>query len=118
MKKRALWIVAAIIVIGGGAALLLSRGGEDMLEVQTATVGLETIVQKVNATGRIQPKTQVRISADVSAKIMRLHVEEGDSVEEGQLLVELNGSAMRPPWKVPRLTFARHRPTVSSSGKT
>ena len=61
-----------------------------MLEVQTATVGLETIVQKVNATGRIQPKTQVRISADVSAKIMRLHVEEGDSVEEGQLLVELD----------------------------
>lgn len=90
MKKRALWIVVAIIVIGGGAALLLSRGGEDMLEVQTATVGLETIVQKVNATGRIQPKTQVRISADVSAKIMRLHVEEGDSVEEGQLLVELD----------------------------
>ena len=90
MKKKTLWIVAAIIVIGGGAALLLSRGGEEILEVQTATVGLETIVQKVNATGRIQPKTQVRISADVSAKIMRLHVEEGDSVEAGQLLVELD----------------------------
>ena len=80
MKKRALWITVAIIVIGGGAALLLSNGGEDMLEVQTATVGLESIVQKVNATGRIQPKTQVRISADVSAKIMRLH---GDEVVTG-----------------------------------
>ena len=91
MKKKAVWwTAAAVIVIGGGAALLLSRGGEDMLEVQTATVGLESIVQKVNATGRIQPKTQVRISADVSAKIMRLHVEEGDSVEAGQLLVELD----------------------------
>jgi HlyD family secretion protein len=60
------------------------------MEIETATVGLETIVQKVNATGKIQPKTQVRISADVSAKIMVLHVEEGDWVEEGQLLVELD----------------------------
>ncbi len=90
MKKRALWIVAAIVVIGGGAAMLLSNGGEDMLEVQTADIGRETIIQKVTATGRIQPKTQVRISADVSAKIMQLHVEEGDWVENGQLLVELD----------------------------
>ena len=90
MKKRALWIVAAIVVIGGGAAMLLSNGCEDMLEVQTADIGRETIIQKVTATGRIQPKTQVRISADVSAKIMQLHVEEGDWVENGQLLVELD----------------------------
>jgi HlyD family secretion protein len=58
--------------------------------VQTASVSLETIVQKVNATGRIQPKTQIRMSADVSAKIIALHVEEGDFVQEGQLLVELD----------------------------
>lgn len=90
MKKRAVWIVAAVIVVGGGAALLLSNGGEDMLEVQTADIGRETIIQKVNATGRIQPETQVRISADVSAKIVALHVQEGDWVEQGQLLVELD----------------------------
>ena len=35
-------------------------------------------------------KTQIRISADVSAKIIALHVEEGEAVEEGQLLVELD----------------------------
>jgi len=90
MNKKVLWIVAAVIVIGVATALLLSNGDEDTLEVQTATIARETIVQKVNATGRIQPKTQVRISADVSAKIMTLHVEEGDRVEEGQLLVELD----------------------------
>jgi HlyD family secretion protein len=53
-------------------------------------VQLETIVQTVDATGRIQPKTQVKISADVSAKIIALHVEEGDWVEKGTLLVELD----------------------------
>jgi HlyD family secretion protein len=90
MNKKALMIVAAIVVIGVVATLFLSNSDDETLEVQTATIGRETIVQKVNATGRIQPKTQVRISADVSAKIMTLHVEEGDRVEAGQLLVELD----------------------------
>ncbi|MBT8068552.1 MAG: efflux RND transporter periplasmic adaptor subunit [Gammaproteobacteria bacterium] len=91
MNKKVLLIVIAVILIAAiGGFFAFSGGGDDMLEVQTATIGRETIVQKVNATGRIQPKTQVRISADVSAKIVNLHVEEGDWVEEGQLLVELD----------------------------
>ena len=90
MNKKAWWVVGGVAVVAVAGAVIISNGEEELLEVNTATVGLETIVQKVNATGRIQPKTQVRISADVSAKIMALHVEEGEWVEEGQLLVELD----------------------------
>ena len=91
MKKKTLWITAAALVIAAGAgAVIVVSGDEELLEVQTATAGLETIIQTVNATGRIQPKTQVRISADVSAKITALHIEEGDWVEAGTLLVELD----------------------------
>lgn len=91
MKRKRIWIAAAAVVVAAVAAAGFLRGeGDDLLEVQTALVERETIVQKVDATGRIQPKTQVRISADVSAKITGLHVEEGDWVEEGQLLVELD----------------------------
>lgn len=91
MKRKTVFIAIGALVIAGGAAAIAMRGGGDkLLEVQTAKVGLETIVQKVDATGRIQPKTQVRISADVSAKIVALHVEEGDFVQQGDLLVELD----------------------------
>ncbi len=91
MKHKTLFIaLGALIVTGGAAAMVINGGDEELLEVQTATVNLETIVQKVNATGRIQPKTQIRISADVSAKIIALHVEEGQFVQEGELLVELD----------------------------
>jgi len=91
MKKKTMWIaVGALVVAAGAGAVVVGGGDEELLEVQTATVNLETIVQTVNATGRIQPKTQVRISADVSAKITALHVEEGDWVETGTLLVELD----------------------------
>jgi len=91
MKKKFLWGGAVIAVALTVSAFTVFNGkGETLVEVQSASVARETVVQKVNATGRIQPKTQIRISADVSSKIMALHVEEGDWVEEGQLLVELD----------------------------
>ena len=91
MKLKTILIGVGVLLAGGVAAKVILGGDkEELLEVQTAPVALETIVQKVNATGRIQPKTQVRISADVSAKIIALHVEEGEFVQEGQLLVELD----------------------------
>lgn len=91
MKKKIIWIGAAVVVVGAVGAGLALRGGDDeMLEVQTAKVDRQKIVQTVSATGKIQPKTQVKISADVSAKIMKLAVVEGQWVEQGQLLVELD----------------------------
>lgn len=91
MKKKTVWIgggaIIAAVVVGITA---FSGNDEELQEVQTARVELQKIVQMVNATGRIQPKTQIKISADVSGKIMVLAVEEGDWVEEGQLLIELD----------------------------
>jgi HlyD family secretion protein len=91
LRKRTLWIAAAVVVVGGvvtGAAL---RGRPDgVLAVQTAKVDRQKIVQKVNATGKIQPKIQVEISADVSAKITKLAVVEGQWVEKGAFLLELD----------------------------
>ena len=91
MKKKPLWIGAAVLVVGAVIGGLTMRGGdEEALEVQTAKVDRQKIVQKVSATGKIQPKVQVKISADVSAKITRLAVAEGQWVEEGTFLVELD----------------------------
>lgn len=91
MNKKYLWIGGgAVLAIAAVVAIVISMRGEELEEVQTASVERQKIIQKVNATGRIQPKTQIKISADVSAKITRLGVEEGDWVEEGQFLVELD----------------------------
>ena len=91
MNKKALWIGIPIVIFGVvGASLALKGKGERLLDVQTAQVTREKIVQTVNATGRIQPRTQVKISGDVSAKITKLAVEEGQWVEAGAFLVELD----------------------------
>ena len=90
MKKRyiVLGVVVVIAVVAGG--LSMRKNGEKAPEVKTAAVERAEIIEKVNATGKIQPRTQVKISADVSAKIIRMLVEEGDWVEEGELLLELD----------------------------
>jgi HlyD family secretion protein len=92
MRKKPLLITAAAVIVVGGVVLGVTlRGrGHAAPAVQTAKVGREKIIQKVNATGKIQPKVQVKISADVSAKIIKLPVVEGQWVEKGTLLVELD----------------------------
>ena len=91
MKKKPLLIGAGMVVVAGVlGGLSLRGGGETAIEVQTDKVARKKIVEKVTATGKIQPKTQVKISADVSAKIMKLAVVEGQWVEKGTFLVELD----------------------------
>lgn len=80
-------VVIASVIVGG---LAMKQGKKAPPEIQTTIVKRAQIIQKVNATGKIQPETQVKISADVSAKIIRMAVDEGDWVEKGDLLVELD----------------------------
>jgi HlyD family secretion protein len=90
-KKRIFLIAIGLVFIVVIITAVLNRGNKSSaIEVQTSQVQKQKIVQTVSATGRIQPKTQVKISADVAAKITELAVEEGDWVEKGQLLVRLD----------------------------
>jgi HlyD family secretion protein len=93
MSKKLIIILLVVVVV---AALVVALGFKFSqeespgIEVESEVVGRTEIVQTVTATGRIQPKTQVNISADVSAKITSLGVEEGDWVKQGALLVQLD----------------------------
>ena len=91
IKRRFLWGGVGLLVVAGVAVVVAARGRDGKgLEVQTAKVTRQEVVQKVSATGKIHPKTQVKISADVSAKIKRLGVVEGQWVEKGAFLIELD----------------------------
>ena len=92
MKRRNLIIIAiAALIAIGLAGYLVSKGKEEKpQEVETTTAKRARIVQKVNGTGKIQPNTEINISADVSAKITKMTVKEGDLVQAGQLLAELD----------------------------
>ena len=67
------------------------RGGNRELPVvSTDTVQARDIVERVSASGKIQPEIEVKITAEVNGQIIDLPVKEGDVVEKGDLLVQLN----------------------------
>ncbi len=61
-------------------------GKEFTISVATETVKAQTLTEFINANGKIQPETQVKISPDVSGEVIELYVEEGDEVKAGELL--------------------------------
>jgi HlyD family secretion protein len=92
MSKKKIIIIAigVIVVVAVIVSMNLGKSNKQIISVETAPVKLDKIVQTVTATGRIQPKTKVKISADLSAKITLLEVKEGDWVEKGEFLVQLD----------------------------
>ncbi len=89
-KRRTLLIIGGIVLLAAVVTGMALKGkGGKVPVVQTAKVARQKIVQRVSATGKIQPKTQVEISADVSGKIEKLPIVEGQWVNKGTLLVSL-----------------------------
>jgi HlyD family secretion protein len=92
--KRALLIVGVVAVLAAVviASLVRSRGDEGT-EVYAEEVERRDIVRAVKASGEIDPRVQVQISAHVIGRIERLYVEEGDPIARGEPFLELERAA-------------------------
>ena len=64
-------------------------GGDKEEKVATEKAGKRTIIESVNASGKVYPEVEVKISPDISGEITELNVEEGDSVKKGQPLARI-----------------------------
>ncbi len=82
----ALVVIIILLVIGKSAGWI---GKPKEIEVELAKVKRVTIIEKVSASGTVQPVTEVKIAPEVSGEIIDLMVEEGDSVKRGALLVKI-----------------------------
>jgi HlyD family secretion protein len=89
-KKKWLILVLVVVVAGGLFALNARRSGGKGVSVQTEKASMGDLKQMVTATGRVVPPTEVKISANISGRIERIAVEEGNAVKKGDLLVELD----------------------------
>ena len=89
-KKKLIIIIGVIIVIAVFVIMNMKKGRGGEISVQVEKVKRGDITQVVSASGKIQPETDVKISANVSSEIIGLYVKEGETVEKGRLLVELD----------------------------
>jgi HlyD family secretion protein len=91
MNKTVKWIligVGIVIVFLVVAKVMAGSSGKEV-KVTVEKVSKKTIVETVNASGKVYPEIEVKISSDVSGEITELNVQEGDSVVKGQLLARI-----------------------------
>ncbi|KAF2411176.1 efflux RND transporter periplasmic adaptor subunit [Pseudomonas antarctica] len=86
--RRALLAVACLIPLIALAAWQMLPPGRDGLPTVTVTRG--NIENSVTALGTLQPRRYVDVGAQASGQIRKIHVEAGDQVQEGELLVEID----------------------------
>lgn len=86
-------IIGGVIVVILGGLFLAKKmewiGKVEPTEVEFTKVSRATIIEKVSASGKIQPEVEVKVSPDVSGEIVSLKVAEGDSVVAGQELLKI-----------------------------
>ncbi|KAF1029865.1 MAG: Macrolide export protein MacA [Pseudomonas sp.] len=91
--RRALLVVACLLPVVALATWQVLPDGRDTLATVTVTRG--DIESSVTALGTLQPRRYVDVGAQASGQIQKIHVEAGDEVKEGQLLVEIDPSTQK-----------------------
>jgi HlyD family secretion protein len=91
MMKRKHWLLVAIAVIVVVLILVNLRARRERgLEVQMEEVEKRDISMVISASGSIRPKRQVDVSASSMGRITKVAVEEGEWVERGQFLMQID----------------------------
>lgn len=91
-KKKSNKIIYILIAVLVGLVILvtvLKKTSKKEIAVSIEFPKTITIVEKISASGMVQPVTEVKLSPDVGGEIIELQVEESDSVTLGQLLVKI-----------------------------
>jgi HlyD family secretion protein len=89
MNKTVKWILfglLGLIVLLVGYKMIAGNKDEGE-KVSTEKVTRRTIIETVNASGKVYPEVEVKISPDISGEVVELNV--GDSVYRGQILARI-----------------------------
>jgi HlyD family secretion protein len=93
--KKILIIIGAILVGAAIVAANLWFGRESALPVTVEAIKMRDLEAIVSASGRIQPKRLVNISAETAGRVVELAVNEGDRVKRGQFLLQIDPKSLR-----------------------
>src|SRR5215212_6556568 len=92
MSKRTKWSLAGVfaVAVAGVIALTAARSGTKAVAVRIEPVQRRDLVASVTASGQVRPQTKVDLSSDITGKIVRLAVKEGQIVTQGQFLLQID----------------------------
>lgn len=92
MSKKTKWSVAgaALIAITAIVVLTAMRSGNKATNVRIEPVQRRDLIASVTASGNVTPHTKVDLSSDITGKIVKLDVKEGQIVSKGQFLLQID----------------------------
>ena len=82
--------VAIVAALGAAGYVAKQKGGNKAATVKVEAVEARDLIASVTASGQVRPRTKVDVSADITGKIIRLAVAEGDLVTKGQFLLQID----------------------------
>lgn len=92
MSKTLKWIIgilATLIVVFIVLKATGAIGKDEGTKVTAEKTADRTIIETVNASGKVYPEVEVKITPDISGEIVELNVAEGDTVKKGQILARI-----------------------------
>jgi HlyD family secretion protein len=91
-RRSKIWLVTGLVVLvlGGIVAFRINQKRNAATEVRLERVSRRDLVSSVTASGKIEAKTSVDISADITGRIIDIAVHEGDLVKRGQFLLQID----------------------------
>lgn len=92
MSKTVKWILiglVALVLLLVGLKFAGVFGKDEGIKVTAEKVQKRTITEIVNASGKVYPEIEVKVSPDISGEITELAVQEGDSVKKGQIVARI-----------------------------
>ena len=94
MSKRKKWglIGAGVLIVAIIGITTAAKSRNKATEVRIEPVERRDLVASVTASGQVQPQTKVDLSADITGRVVRLAIKEGDMVSKGQFLLEIDPS--------------------------
>lgn len=93
MQKFLSFLLLGIVILGAGWFALRTMGTEESDEsdiLESVAVERGDVVRKVMFVGTVQPVRLTEVKSEVSGRITKVLVEDGEAVEMGQLLLELD----------------------------
>ena len=97
MTRRNLLIVGAVVIVVAAAAITTTVWSrrEKPLSVTIEVVKIRDLEAVVSASGKIQPRRSVNVSADTVGRVVDLAVHEGDRVRKGQFLLQVDPKSLK-----------------------
>ncbi|MDR1653860.1 MAG: efflux RND transporter periplasmic adaptor subunit [Prevotellaceae bacterium] len=93
-KRRLIFIIIGVVAVAAVAFLIFHKGGNNTLQINTATVSECSVELSVTATGYVQPVDKVEVGTQVSGVIEKIFVDYNSHVKKGQLLAEIDKSTL------------------------